>query len=77
MCKKDEGIVMPNFVAPRAAVFSLSTKKPRGGGADIRLTVRVNCAWEQQKKYFDYVAPCGSVQQSSSLNVNVTIPVFT
>ena len=36
MCKKDEGIVMSNFAALRAAVFPLSTKKLRGGGTDIR-----------------------------------------
>ena len=35
MCKNDEGIVMPNFAALRAAVFPLSTKNLRGG-ADIR-----------------------------------------
>ena len=34
MCKNDEGIVMPNFAALRAAVFPLSTKNLRG--ADIR-----------------------------------------
>ena len=32
MCKNDEGIVMPNFAALRAAVFPLSTKNLRGGG---------------------------------------------
>ena len=31
MCKKDVGIVMPNFAALRAAVFQLSTKNLRGG----------------------------------------------
>ena len=43
MCKKDEGIVMPNFAALRAEVFPLSTKNLRGG-ADIRPPVgaRVN-----------------------------------
>ena len=34
MCKNEEGIVMPNFAALRAAVFLLSTKT--SGGADIR-----------------------------------------
>ena len=34
MCKKDEGIVMSNFAALRAAVFPLLTKNLRG--ADIR-----------------------------------------
>ena len=37
MCKKDKGIVMPNFAA-LAAGFPLSTKTSWGGG-DIRLPV--------------------------------------
>ena len=32
MCKKDEGIVIPNFAALRAAVFSVIYEKPPGGG---------------------------------------------
>ena len=31
MCKIDEGIVIPNFAALRAAVFPLSAKNLRGG----------------------------------------------
>ena len=32
MCKIDKGIVIPNFAALRAAVFSLFAKNLRGGG---------------------------------------------
>ena len=52
LCKKDEGIVMPNFVALRAAVFPLSTKNLRG--ADIRPPVgaRVKVAKSETSRWF-------------------------
>ena len=37
MCAMNVAIVMPNLAAPCAAVFTLSGKTLRGGGADIRL----------------------------------------
>ena len=40
MCKKDEGIVMPNFAALHAAVFPLSTKNIRGGRISAPPSVR-------------------------------------
>ena len=36
MCKIDVDIVVPNFAALHAAVFSLFAKNLRGGGADNR-----------------------------------------
>ena len=35
MCKKDDGIVMPNFAVLARGVFVIY-EKPPGGGADIR-----------------------------------------
>ena len=49
MCKKDEGIVMPNFSAPRA-VFALSRyeKPPEGGGGyPSPVGARVNIPYEE------------------------------
>ena len=36
MCAMNVGIVMPNLAALRAALFTLSGKNLRGGGADNR-----------------------------------------
>ena len=41
MCKKNEGIVMSNFAALRAAVFKLFSKNLRGGGYPPPVGARV------------------------------------
>ena len=49
MCKKDEGIVMPNFAVPRAAVSSVIYEKPPGGGYPPPVGARVKLIYTGRK----------------------------